>query len=84
MHLSIFYFKGSQVKISKFFLEKNMSQKNLFIIANSADPEMPHHLATNVRLSLIILMNFHIHGDTISMGVSILYFKGQQVEISIF
>ena len=56
-----------------------MSLKIVFILANSANPEMSHRLATNVRLSLIILMNFPIHVNTISMYVSILYSKGQQV-----
>ena len=57
---------------------------SLFILANSADPEMPHLLATNVRLSLFILMNFPIHFDTIGMDVSILYSKGQQVFLEIY
>ena len=33
-------------------------------------------------LTLRILMDFPIHIDTISMGLSIVYFKGSQVEFS--
>ena len=32
-------------------------------------------------LTLHILMDFPIHIDTISMGLSIVYFKGSQVEL---
>ena len=34
-------------------------------------------------LTFCILIDFPIHIDTISMGLSILYFKGPQVEVSI-
>ena len=42
----------------------------------SSNPRFP--------LSLFILMDFSIHIDTIRMDLSILYFKGSQVEISKF
>ena len=60
MILSILYFKGSQIEISK----KNvfLSLKIVFKLANSADPdEMPHYAA------------FHLgfHCKSIHSGVSI-------------
>ena len=36
-----------------------------------------------VHLTLFILMYYNIHIDTLSMELSILYFMGIQVEISI-
>ena len=33
-------------------------------------------------LNLCILVDFRIHIDTISIGLSILYFKGSQVDVS--
>ena len=39
---------------------------------------MPHW-----PLTLFILMDYPIHIDTISMGLSVSYFKGLQVKISI-
>ena len=35
-----------------------------------------------IHLTLFILIDFPIHIDTISMDLSILYFKGSQVKIS--
>ena len=46
------------------------------------------HLATALPLpddlTLFIPMDYPIHIDTISMDLSILYFMGSQVEISVF
>ena len=37
----------------------------------------------HITLTLFILMDYLLHIDAISMDLSILYFKGSQVEISI-
>ena len=37
-------------------------------------------VAAIARLTICILMDFPIHIDTINMGLSILWFKGSQVE----
>ena len=43
---------------------------------------MPAQYFSNSILTLFILMDFPLHIDTISMDLSILHFKGSQVELS--
>ena len=49
-------------------------------ISNSEDPDEMHHNA--VFILLCILMDFPIHIDTISMGLSIVNFKESRGEFS--
>ena len=75
-HAFVYFFfilRGLRSKFLNF--EKKICLKSVFILANSADPEVPHHLANKVHSSLIILLNFPIHVNTISINVSILHFK---------
>ena len=53
MELSILYFKGLSVKISK--NDAFLSLKIVFILANSADPdEMPHKAAFHLGLHCLL------------------------------